>query len=49
MSSNVSLVGVVQSVPMQQLSPLYLLSTRDVSPMISFTRPSSRLFLGVKG
>ena len=37
-------VGVVRSVPTQQLSPFYLLSTRDISPVISFTRPSSRLF-----
>ena len=37
------------SVPTQQLSPFYLLSTRDVSRVISFTMPSSRLFFRVKG
>ena len=42
-------VGVVQSVPTQQLSPFYLLSTRDVSRVISFTRPSSHLTFSGKG
>ena len=42
-------MGVVQSVPTQQLSPFYLLSTRDVSRVISFTRPSSRLTFSGKG
>ena len=46
MSSNVSFG---QSVPTQQLSPFYLLSTRDVSRVISFTRPSSRLTFSGKG
>ena len=41
-------VGVVRSVPTQQLSPFYLLSTRDVSRVISFTRPSSRLIFSGK-
>ena len=49
MSSNVASVGVVRSVPTQQLSPFYLLSTRDVSHVISFTRPSSRLTFPGKG
>ena len=35
--------------PTQQLSPFYLLSTRDVSRVISFTRPSSRLTFSGKG
>ena len=42
-------MGVVRSVPTQQLSPFYLLSTHDVSHVISFTRPSSRLFFSGKG
>ena len=53
MSSNVSFGGCgsvcAHAAIKSFLSPFYLLSTCDVSRVISFTRPSSRLIFSGKG